>query len=242
MARKRKTRNSVEVEPRDTKESPAEKQQKSEEEQGAGDANVAKGSAPPFTALPLRQVHRLIEPGPILLVSTGSVADGSHNLMTLGFHMMLQHSGPTLIGICLGPWDASFEALRVQKQCVLAVPSVEMAGAVVDIGNCSKADGDSQGNNKWATFGLTPLPGQAVQAPLVGGAHIMANVECVVHDRQLVGRYSLWILKAVRAWWDEDMVQSAGRMLHHRGNGVFSVSGDTVVDLHERMTKWPELA
>ena len=70
----------------------------------------------------------------------------------------------------------------------------------------------------------------------------MANIECVVHNRQLVGRHSLWILKAVRAWWDEERVQQTGRMLHHRGNGVFSVSGDTVVDLHERMTKWPELA
>ncbi|KAL1910157.1 hypothetical protein Sste5344_004069 [Sporothrix stenoceras] len=191
--------------------------------------------------LPAEYVCRLIEPGPILLVSTGAVADGSHNLMTLGFHMMLQHSGPTLVGVCLGPWDASYETLRKQKECVLAVPSVEMAETVVDIGNCSKDD-DDQTENKWTRFGLTPLPAQKVKAPLVGGPHIMANIECVLHDRQLVGRYSLWILKVVSAWWDEEKVQTTGRMLHHRGNGVFSVSGDNVVDLHEKMTKWEELA
>lgn len=253
MPRHRKTRSSVEVEPSPAEDGPAatEKRQKSEKGENTKDTNNTEDKDPedgsdssPFTVLPLHQVHRLLEPGPILLVSTGSVADGSHNLMTIGFHMMLQHSGPTLVGICLGPWDASFEALRAQRQCVLAVPSVEMAEAVVDIGNCSandETDSDTE-ENKWERFGLTPLPSQAVRAPLVGGPHVMANIECVVHDRQLVGRYSLWILKAVRAWWDEEKVQHTGRMLHHRGNGVFAVSGDTVVDLHERMTKWSELA
>lgn len=241
------------MDPQPAEDCPAatEKRQKSEKEKRPGDAKTSPKAEEseatadhPFTSLPLRQVCRLIEPGPILLVSTGSVADGSHNLMTLGFHMMLQHSGPSLVGVCLGPWDASYEILRKRKECVLAVPSVEMAEAVVDIGNCSKDDDDekSQKENKWERFGLTPLPAQKVKAPLVGGPHIMANIECVVHDRQLVGRYSLWILKVVSAWWDEEKVQTTGRMLHHRGNGVFAVSGDNIVDLHERMTKWPELA
>lgn len=197
-----------------------------------------------FTSLPLRQVQRLIEPGPVLLVSSGAVADHSHNLMTLGFHMMLQHSDPTLIGVCIGPWDATFAVLRAQRQCVLAVPSAEMAEAVVDIGNCSREDeeNDAAPLDKWSRFGLEPLPAEAVRPPLVGGPHIMANIECVVHESRMAGRLSLWVLEAVRAWWDEEMVQHTGRMLHHRGNGVFAVSGESVVDLHERMTKWPELA
>ncbi len=197
---------------------------------------------PPFTALPLRHVDHLIEPGPILLVSTGSVADGSHNLMTLGFHMMLQHRGPTLIGICLGPWDASYATLRARRECVLAIPSAEMAEAVVDIGNCSKTDEDGEDENKWERFHLTPLPAQAVRAPLVGGPHIMANIECVVHDSRNAGRYALWILKVVRAWWDEERVQRTGRMLHHTGTGKFRVSEGTEVDLQSHMTKWEELA
>ncbi|OAA54850.1 FMN-binding split barrel [Niveomyces insectorum RCEF 264] len=216
---------------------------------------ASKASSPrhPFTALALGQTQRLIEPGPILLVSTGDVADGSHNLMTLGFHMMVQHSGPTLIGICLGPWDASFAALRAQGQCVLAVPDAALAETVVAIGNCSKDDDDDDTHgggggaaataaNKWTRFGLPPLPAAVVTPPLVGGPHILGNIECVVHDRRLVGRYALWVLKAVRSWWVPDRVQRTGRMLHHRGNGVFAVSGETVVDLHEGMTKWAELA
>ncbi|KAJ9312621.1 hypothetical protein DTO271D3_7168 [Paecilomyces variotii] len=189
-----------------------------------------------LTSYRLDHVYRLIEPGPVLLVTTGSLKDGTHNIMTIGFHMMIQHSGPALIGACIGPWDASYSLLKQNKECVLAIPSVDMAETVVDIGNCSGEEVD-----KWAKFGLEAVRASKVKAPLVGNASVIANVECVVEDTKLVGAYNLWVLRAVKAWSnpDEKKGREGGKMFHHRGDGTFVVDGEKL-DLRERMVKWQE--
>ena len=54
--------------------------------------------------------------------------------------------------------------MRKNKECVIAIPTVEMLDKVVGIGTCSEQDTD-----KFAKFNLTPLPGKVVRAPLVVG-------------------------------------------------------------------------
>ena len=58
--------------------------------------------------IPASQAYRLLEPGPIVLVTTSY--NGKPNVMTMGFHMMIQHA-PPLIGCVIGPWDHSYQAL-----------------------------------------------------------------------------------------------------------------------------------
>ncbi|KAI0840784.1 hypothetical protein F5Y06DRAFT_230400 [Hypoxylon sp. FL0890] len=194
-----------------------------------------------FEPYPASKVYRLIEPGPVLLVTTGSLADSTHNVMTIGFHMVMQHESPPLIGISLGPWDASFATLKKQRECVLAVPTVEMASTVVDIGNCSADDEDVQeAGGKWQRFGLAALPAAKVKAPLVGGSDVIANIECVVEDTKMVSKYSMWVLKPVKAWINpKKKPGEGGKMFHHRGDGTFVVDGE-VLDLKDRMVKWQE--
>lgn len=216
-----------------------------------------------FEHYPPAKVYRLLEPGPVLLVSTGSLAEGTHNVMTLGFHTVLQHESPPLLGITLGPWDASFALLQKHKQCVLAVPEAAMAALAVDIGNCSAddddlvdaaADSQSQpqsqspsatdegggrpGPGKWGRFGLEAVAARRVRPPLVGGGDVIANVECEVEDARMVRKYNLWVLRPVKAWLNPARRPGeGGRMFHHRGDGTFVVDGE-VLDLKERMTKW----
>ncbi|KAJ4419391.1 hypothetical protein N0V82_004973 [Gnomoniopsis sp. IMI 355080] len=193
--------------------------------------------SPQFEHYPPTKVYRLIEPGPVLLVTTGSLKDGTHNVMTMGFHMVLQHEGPPLLGISLGPWDASFTLLKKHRDCVLVVPDVAMVNTVVDIGNCS-ADDNALEDNKWTRFGLEALPARKVKAPLVGGSDVIANIECVVEDSTMVGKYAMWVLRPVKAWMNpEKRPGDGGRMFHHRGDGTFVVDGE-VLDLKERMVKW----
>lgn len=195
-----------------------------------------------FEPYPPSKVYRLVEPGPVLLVTTGSLADATHNVMTIGFHMVIQHESPPLLGISLGPWDASFAALKKQRECVLAVPDVEMAATAVDIGNCSADDDDllAGEGGKWARFGLDALPAGEVKAPLVGGPHVIANIECVVEDARMVSKYNTWVLKPVKAWMNpHKRPGSGGKMFHHRGDGTFVVDGE-ILDLKDRMVKWQE--
>ncbi len=181
----------------------------------------------PFQPYPVEHVHRLIEPGPVVLVSTA--VEGRANLMTNGFNMPVVHGG--LIALVLGPWDHSFDALRRTGECVIAVPGAELMETVVDIGNVSGAEVD-----KWARFALTPVPAAEVGAPLVG--ECFANLECRVADRRLVDDYGLWLVEPVRAWIDEER-RGAGEF-HHRGDGTFSTNGATL-DLRHRMTRWSHL-
>jgi flavin reductase (DIM6/NTAB) family NADH-FMN oxidoreductase RutF len=178
--------------------------------------------------MPVSQAYRLIEPGPIVLVTTSQ--NGKPNIMTMGFHMMIQHD-PPLIGCIIGPWDHSYAALKATAECVIAIPTVDLAQVVVDIGNCS-----GEAVDKFGRFGLTPRPARDVAAPLI--KECLANIECRVTDTSLVGKYSLFILQAERIWIDKDRKEK--RTLHHRGNGSFTVDGD-ILDLSERMVKWRDL-
>jgi flavin reductase (DIM6/NTAB) family NADH-FMN oxidoreductase RutF len=180
-----------------------------------------------FIDYPLDRVHRLFEPGPVVLVSTADKDDA--NLMTNGFNMPVRHS--TNVALVIGPWDHSFKALRETGECVIAIPGRDLLETTVDIGNVSGADID-----KWDRFDLTPLPGAVVGAPLV--SECFANVECTVADDRLVADYDLWVLRVERAWIDPD-VQS-GAEIHHRGDGTFSTNGERI-DLRSRMRKWQSL-
>ncbi len=178
-------------------------------------------------AVSASKAYRLLEAGPIVLVTTAD--QGRHNVMTMGFHMMVQHA-PPLIGCVIGPWDHSYDALRATGECVIAIPTIALAGKVVDIGNCSGARID-----KFAEFGLTPKPAAEVAAPLI--AECLANIECRVADTTLVSKYHLFILQAVRIWVDDERKER--RTLHHKGDGTFSVDGRTI-DLRERMVMWKQ--
>lgn len=117
----------------------------------------------------LSKAFQLLEPGPVVLVTTAH--QGKANIMTMSWHMVMDFT-PT-IGCIIGPWDYSFTALRTTNECVIAIPTVDIATKVVEIGNCSGAEMD-----KFNTFDLTPLPAEKVKAPLI--AECLANLECRV--------------------------------------------------------------
>lgn len=182
-----------------------------------------------FDRLPAEEAYRILESGPIVLVSTRAT-DGRANLMTMGFHMMMQHD-PPLVGAIIGPWDHSHRALVETRECVLAVPTVDLAETVVDIGNCSGV-----GIDKFDRFGLTPVPAETVDAPLV--RECWANLECRIADDGWARRYDLLVLEVQCIWIDTARQET--RLIHHQGDGRFSVDGETL-DLGERMVKWRHL-
>jgi flavin reductase (DIM6/NTAB) family NADH-FMN oxidoreductase RutF len=167
-------------------------------------------------AFPLSKVYGLLEPGPVLLLTTAR--KGKANIMALSWHMMMEFE-PPLVGCIVSNRHLSFDMLKATRECVLNIPTVDLAKQMVGCGNTSGRRVD-----KFMRFGLTPEPGSVVRAPLI--AQCYANLECRVADTRMVNRYGLFVLEVVKAWVDPACKQP--RTLHHRGYGVFAVASETI--------------
>ncbi len=152
----------------------------------------------------------------MVLLSTS--AGGRPNVMPMSWHTMLEFE-PPLVGCVVSDRNHSFAALRRTRECVLAIPTVELVREVVRCGNASGRSVD-----KFAAFGLGAAPASRVRAPLVDGC--FAQLECRVVDTGLVRRYGLFVLEVVAAWIDP--ARRRPRTIHHRGHGRFMVAGRTI--------------
>ena len=173
-------------------------------------------------SLALSKVYRLLEPGPVVLLTTAQ--KGRPNIMTLSWHMMLEFE-PPLVACVVSEGDYSFAALDATGECVIAIPSARLAAKAVKIGNCH---GDRVG--KFKAFDLTAVPARKVKPPLIG--ECFANLECRVVDRGMVRKYGLFVLEVVQAWIDP--AQKNPKTIHHQGYGQFAVDG-RIIKLPSRM-------
>jgi len=167
-------------------------------------------------SLPLSQVYRLIEPGPVVMVTTASGRRA--NIMTMSWHMMIDFE-PPLLACVISDRGYTFDILKKTKECVINIPTVELAKKVVACGNRSGRDTD-----KFKEFGLTPCTAACVHAPLIDECY--ANLECKVLDTRLATQYNIFIVEVVKAWIDRS--QKNPRTIHHHGHGTFVVDGETI--------------
>ena len=158
----------------------------------------------------LTKAFALLEPGPVVLVTT---TDGTKdNVMTISWTMVMDFT--PRFAITTGEWNYSYAALVKNRECVIAIPTVEMLHTVVGIGTCSGEDTD-----KFARFKLTRERAKEVGAPLI--AECIANIECKVVD--IVKRHKIVVLDAVAAYFDANRKET--RTLHAVGDGTFIADG-----------------
>jgi len=173
-------------------------------------------------ALELNKAFTLMESGPVVLVTTH---DGQKdNIMTISWTMVMDFT--PVFAITTGAWNHSYAALKKTKECVIAIPTVDMLDTVVGIGTCSGLDtvvgiGTCSGldTDKFAQFKLTPVPGKFVKPPLI--RECLADIECQVID--IVEKHNIVVLQAVAAYLDTTRKEK--RMLHAVGDGTFIVDG-----------------
>jgi flavin reductase (DIM6/NTAB) family NADH-FMN oxidoreductase RutF len=146
------------------------------------------------------------------------------NVMTQSWHTMIEFE-PPMVACVVSNRNFTFNALKTTKECVISIPTVELAEKVVACGNSSGREVD-----KFETIGLTPVGASRVRAPLI--AECYANLECRVVDTREVNRYCLFILQVLKAWIDP--ARKHPRTIHHRGRGAFMIAGKTI-KLRSRM-------
>ena len=160
--------------------------------------------------LDINKAFTLIEPGPVVLVTTN---DGNkNNIMTISWTMVMDFTPQ--FAITTGPWNYSFAALRKTKECVISIPSVDMIDKVIGIGTCSGSD-----TEKFEKFMLTPVKAKHIKAPLI--KECLANIECKVVD--IINKHNIIVLEGVAAYLD--ISRKEKRTFHAVGDGTFIVDG-----------------
>lgn len=167
-------------------------------------------------ALPLDQVRRYLEPGPVVLVS--SCHQGERDIMVMGWHTVMEFS-PSLIGCVISSANHSHGLIRASGECVINLPTSDQIEAVLGVGSTTGAEID-----KFDAFGLTPENSEQVGAPSIRECY--AQFECRLHDDRLADHYDFFIWEVVAA-----RVQARPRhpqTLHYKGDGVFMQSGAVI--------------
>lgn len=103
---------------------------------------------------PVDRIRQFLEPGPVVLVT--SHTQGRHNIMTMGWHSILEFN-PSLVGCVIASGNHSYRTIRDTGECVINLPTANMVDQVAKIGIVSGADVD-----KFAAFGLTPEKAEKV--------------------------------------------------------------------------------
>lgn len=173
----------------------------------------------------ISKAFMLIEPGPVVFVTTH---DGKkNNIMTISWTMVIDFTPK--FAITTGPWNYSYAALLNSKDCVISIPAVDLLDKVVGVGTCSGADTD-----KFKMFGLTPVKGKHVRAPLI--KECLANIECNVID--IVEKHNIVVLEGAAAYFDNSRKEK--RTVHAIGDGTFVTDGRTLNRREMMRSKIPD--
>lgn len=138
-------------------------------------------------ALPLHEVWRYLEPGPVVLVT--SQHDGGRDVMVMGWHTVMEFS-PSLVGCVISSANHSHGLVRASGECVINLPTSRQLEAVLGVGATTGAEID-----KFAASGLTPDASEQVAPPSIRECH--AQFECRLHDDSLVERYDFFIFEVL---------------------------------------------
>lgn len=167
-------------------------------------------------ALPLSQVYRLLEPGPVVMVT--SSYKKQMNIMSMSWHTMLDFD-PPIVGCVISNRNYTFNMLKASKECVINIPTMELAKQVTGCGNTSGREVD-----KFKKFHFTPTVASSIKAPMIDECYV--NLECKVVDTKMVAKYNFFVLEVIKAWIDP--LKKNPKTIHHLGKGVFMVAGKTI--------------
>ena len=148
--------------------------------------------------------YRPIYPTPAGLI-TSIAPDGRANIITLGEIFNLSLRSPTIVGIAIRKATYSHGLIAQSGEYVVNLPTTRI---LAEVDRCGSVSGRKV--DKFAAFGLTPLPAAVVKPPLI--AECPVNVECRVIGMEEVGDHDLFKGEVVAAHVDEDLLDEHGRI------------------------------
>ncbi|MBN1674207.1 MAG: flavin reductase family protein [Kiritimatiellae bacterium] len=151
---------------------------------------------------------RPVYPTPAALI-TSVAADGKPNIVTLGEVFNLSLRTPPVVGIAIRKATYSHGLLMECGEYVVNMPTVKLMTAVDGCGSVSGREVD-----KFARFGLTPVPASRVKPPLI--AECPVNIECRIIGTEEIGDHDLFKGEVVAAHADAELLDGGGRVCADR--------------------------
>ncbi len=174
--------------------------------------------------VPLERAHRLIGPGPVVLVT--AERKGRVDITPVGWAMPVSVR-PSMVAISVYEGNFLNELIRAAGQFVLNIPSADLVKQVQYCGTVSGRDVD-----KFAVTGLHQAEPEEVDTPLV--EECLAQVECALVDVVTPGDHGIFIGQVVYAQAEEEAFRDQWlektekelRPILHIGGAVFSAFGE----------------
>lgn len=185
-------------------------------------------------AVDLAQAYRLINPGPVALITVG---DGAEDNLFAAQWVAPARVSPPLLSVLVGKDHFSWPILERSGVFGVNIPEAHLVDAVL---GCGRTSGRNE-PDKFGRFGLSREAAITIKAPLV--AQCVANLECrvvFVHD---MGGQSLIVAQVARAIADLTHFRDGAwqfdrglELLHHLGASRFGVLREVVEGRLEGLT------
>ena len=163
-------------------------------------------------------------PLPVVLVTTGE--GQTANIITIAW-VGIVNSTPPMISLAVRPSRHSYSLLSATREFVVNIPRVADVDKVDIIGAASGRD-----VFKFAEMGFTALAASKVGAPLIAQCPI--NLECQLRHQLSLGSHDLFVGQIVAAHYDEEVLDSRGRLKPSAEVGLLLV-GDEYWSLGQKV-------
>lgn len=176
--------------------------------------------------VPLDLAYRLINHGPVILVST--FYRGRPNVCPIAWVTPVDSD---LLAIVVSEENYTFKCIDKTGEFVLNIPNRYLVKKVIGCGSVSGED-----IQKFQKFKLTPVKSKKLKAPLV--AECIGHLECKVikGEERMAKEYNLFLARVVAASAESELFttrwnvrKSRAGTLHHLGGNVFATPARAVL-------------
>jgi len=180
-----------------------------------------------YVEMSLDQSHRLINHGPVVLVSTRN-ADGTYDVAPVAWNCPAGKDPPMLL-VMVGRGHRTWENIDRTREFIAVVPHRSQSELVMAAGSVSGRD-----VNKFEKFAIEAFAGAKVDAMVPQGC--VGFIECKVENTLGGPRADAILARVLRAvvvgeaFNGRLLVETeAGKTLHHLGDRIFASPADGIL-------------
>jgi flavin reductase (DIM6/NTAB) family NADH-FMN oxidoreductase RutF len=188
-----------------------------------------RGDTVDYKEMPLDEAYRLINVGPVVMVSTVS-RDGEYDVAPIAWACPAGKA-PTRVMVGVGKRHKTFSNIEETKVFVVGIPNISQVEMIKATGSVSGNDVD-----KFTECNVKAIAAGEIDCKIPEG--MIGYIECNVTSIYDTGKLALIVGNAIYAAVDTEAYDGerilsdkpAGKTVHHMGNKRFITLGDHVIE------------